>query len=203
MNNLLIPVIEMRRGTKYTFRVNGGDNPDSNAEFHPFYLTTNPTGGYATLSPEERAMETVFAGIKITEESDQGVVAFESTATAPICSYSVTDETRDVEEDGDFQDYFNSLDTSCRDDSTIISEAAVFEFTPNEETPDEIYYQCVTHRNLGWKIMVLDAEEVVEEEENDDAAGVETSATSSGTTSFSSGSIFGGALTTLFFGLLM
>ena len=39
INDLLIPVIEMVRGTTYTFIVNGGDDPTSSSEYHPFYLT--------------------------------------------------------------------------------------------------------------------------------------------------------------------
>ena len=156
LNDLLIPVLEMRRGTKYTFTISGGNTPQSNSEYHPFYLTTSSDGGYVQLTAAQRANQTVFAGIEPTEvDRNGGVVAFRSTLEAPICLYKTTDAT-DAALDGDFQKFFNYLDTSCQTNPAITSTAAVLEFTPDANTPDLIYYQCVTHRNLGWKIMVVD-----------------------------------------------
>jgi hypothetical protein len=159
LNDLLIPVVELRRGTTYTFLISGGNTPGSNAEYHPFYLTTSASGGYAQISPAERAAQTVFAGIEITERDGNGdVVGFSSTLEAPICLYETTDSTFALPESGvTYQEYFNTLDTSCATNTAITNDAAVLEFTPNEDTPDLIYYQCVTHRNLGWKIRILDA----------------------------------------------
>jgi len=70
--------------------------------------------------------------VEITEEKEEGIVAFESTVMAPICSYGMTDATEAVEAHGDFLDYFDSLDTSCKDDCAITSAAAVFDFTPDD-----------------------------------------------------------------------
>jgi hypothetical protein len=150
----------MRRGTTYTFLISGGNTPDSNSEYHPMYLTTSESGGYAQISPAERAAQTVFAGIEVTEtDGDGNVVAFVSTLEAPICLYEVTDSTFSLPESGvTYQDYFNTLNRSCASNSAITKAAAVLEFTPNEDTPDLIYYQCVTHRNLGWEIRVVDGE---------------------------------------------
>lgn len=33
----------------------------------------------------------------------------------------------------------------------------MFKFTPDRSTPDTIYYQCYTHRYLGWKIRIVDS----------------------------------------------
>jgi len=33
-------------------------------------------------------------------------------------------------------------------------------FTPTEDTPDLLYYQCGTHDNMGWRIYVMDEEEI-------------------------------------------
>lgn len=148
----------MRRGTTYTFRVSGGDAPESNAAFHPFYLTTSITGGFVQLTPAERAAEIVIAGIEVNEtDSSGGIVSFLSPYEAPICKYQTTAASL-AYTTGDFQGYFNTLDTSCAENSTIMNEAAVLTFTPNATTPDLLYYQCVTHRNLGWKIVVIDAD---------------------------------------------
>ena len=138
--------------------INGGNTPDSNSEYHPMYLTTSESGGYAQVSPAERAAQTVFAGIEVTERDASGnVIGFASTLEAPICQYETTDSTFTLPTSGTtFQDYFNTLDRSCASNSAITNAAAVLEFTPNEDTPDLIYYQCVTHRNLGWKISIVD-----------------------------------------------
>jgi DOMON domain len=159
LNDFLIPVVEMRRGTKYTFMISGGNTPQSNSEFHPMYLSTSPSGGFAQMSPTERKQQTILAGINVKEvDANGGITRFEGTLQAPICQYETTDATFALPSTGvNFQSYFNTLDRTCSNNSSITNAAAVLEFTPTKETPDLIYYQCVTHRNLGWKIMVLDA----------------------------------------------
>ena len=158
MNDLLIPVIEMRRGTKYTFRISGGNTPTSNSEFHPLYFTTSASGGYAQMSSDERARQIILAGITVTQRDSNGnVVGYESPLQAPICQYQVSDATFLLPESATFQDYYNTLDRSCSQNSAITNAAMTFEFTPTKDTPDLVFYQCVTHRNLGWKINVLDA----------------------------------------------
>jgi len=159
INDSLSAVIEMRRGTTYTFKINGGDNPESPSQYHPLYLTTSIDGGYDQRTPLERLEETVFAGIEITQQTDQGgVTDFDILAAGPLCAYDQTDATEQATLTGSFRDYFNSLDTSCASDIALTEAAAILEFTPDESTPDELFYQCVTHRNLGWKIRVIDAE---------------------------------------------
>lgn len=159
-NDLLIPKLTLRRGTTYTFRINGGDNQADDANYHPFYLTTNPVGGYLQQTPKERLKETPLLGINILEDSpEDGVTSFEPTLVAPICRYEKTQATTEEVELGDFEDYFETLDTSCADDSNIVDNAAVATFTPDETTPDTIYYHCVTHYNLGFEIEVLDSDD--------------------------------------------
>jgi hypothetical protein len=147
----------MRRGTKYTFRISGGNTPNSNSEYHPMYLTTSASGGYAQATPEERTQQTVLAGIIVTKRDSNGnAIEFESPLQAPICQYEGTDATFNLPKTGTtYQAYFNTLDRSCAQDSSITNAAAILEFTPTKDTPNVIYYQCVTHRNLGWKINVV------------------------------------------------
>lgn len=54
INGLLIPEINVVRGKTYNFIVEGGDNPEVSAKYHPFYITDDPIGGYAYKTPEER-----------------------------------------------------------------------------------------------------------------------------------------------------
>lgn len=158
--SFLIPEIVMRRGTTYTILVNGGDEVGDNANFHPMYITTSQFGGYATLPPLDRLEEDVLAGIEIIQSSaEEGVTEYLATAKAPICRFEKTGATTDDVELGAFDDYYETLDTSCIDNEVLSAAAAVLEFTPNENTPDLVYYQCVTHRNLGYKIRIIDADD--------------------------------------------
>lgn len=56
INGLLIPEINVIRGKKYTFVVEGGQNADTPARYHPFYITDDPVGGYQHKTPEEKAV---------------------------------------------------------------------------------------------------------------------------------------------------
>jgi len=42
------------RGKAYTFVVEGGDNPEIPARYHPFYITDDPIGGFEHKTAEER-----------------------------------------------------------------------------------------------------------------------------------------------------
>lgn len=54
INGLLIPEINVVRGRTYTFVVEGGNDPETPANYHPFYITDDPIGGYEYKSEEER-----------------------------------------------------------------------------------------------------------------------------------------------------
>jgi hypothetical protein len=159
VNDLLAPILELKRGTTYTFTAYGGDDSSNGAEYHPFYITTSPFGGYQQLNATERAKETVYVGIENIVLGEGGsVVNFTSPLIAPICLYVTTDATDEAAMNGTYSEFFSTLDTSCKGDTAIIENGATFTFTPNETTPDLLYYHCVTHRNLGWKILIVDAD---------------------------------------------
>lgn len=54
INGLLIPEINVVRGKKYTFVVEGGSDPEVPARYHPFYITNDPVGGYYHKTDEEK-----------------------------------------------------------------------------------------------------------------------------------------------------
>ena len=56
INDLLIPEMTLKRGVEYTFKVEGGVNKSNEAKYHPFYITSDPVGGYVDQSAEERAV---------------------------------------------------------------------------------------------------------------------------------------------------
>ena len=160
VNDLLAPVIEMKRGTTYTFTAYGGDDASNGAEYHPFYITSSPFGGYQQINATERAKETVYAGVENIVLGDGGsVLNFTSPFVAPICLYVTTDASDEAAMTGTYPQFFETLDTSCKNNAAIVDNGATFTFTPDATTPDLLFYHCVTHRNLGWKIMIVDADD--------------------------------------------
>ena len=64
INGLMIPEIHVVRGKTYTFVIEGGNDPDQTAAYHPFYITDDPEGGYEFKTKEQRRKVRVFAGIQ-------------------------------------------------------------------------------------------------------------------------------------------
>lgn len=54
INGLLIPEVNVVRGKTYTFVVEGGNNVDQPANYHPFYITDDPVGGFEYKNDDER-----------------------------------------------------------------------------------------------------------------------------------------------------
>lgn len=119
--DILLPVIEMRRGTTYRFLVNGGTKDQAlssssssalnigngdggNTEYHPFYLTSSISGGYALLDPSERIKQRILAGIRLIVEQPEPnspyVVSFEPTAMGPLCLYTETNQSQEAANGG-------------------------------------------------------------------------------------------------------
>lgn len=158
--DVIIPALGVERGKTYTFTVHGGVETDS--IHHPFYLTDDPRGGYAEKTPAERAQETVYAGIDVkTRDGDNGVTEFESTAMGAICQ--ITGGPSETDTIATWEDYAKDLDFSCENNETITNNAGKLTWTVPDDAPDELYYQCVTHQFLGFKVLVFDEGQVDEQ----------------------------------------
>lgn len=146
INGLLIPEINVVRGKKYTFVVEGGENADTPARYHPFYITDDPVGGYQHKTPEEKAKVKIFAGA----QRQRGV--YRPTGVGRLCNW-VPDQNQPLaDEFSSFGAYQRTLTLECDH-----GEPGFVEWVPDEDTPDTVYYQCFTHRYLGWKINVHDS----------------------------------------------
>ncbi|XP_050456916.1 protein Skeletor, isoforms B/C isoform X2 [Cataglyphis hispanica] len=146
INGLLIPVINVVRGRRYTFVVEGGSDLDIPARYHPFYITDDPIGGYQHKTAEEKAKVKIFAGIL----RQRGKII--PTGTGRLCNW-VPDQNQPPADDfASFGAYQRTLTLECDH-----GEPGFVEWTPDENTPNTVYYQCFTHRYLGWKINVLDS----------------------------------------------
>uniref|UniRef100_A0A6P7FTC9 Protein Skeletor, isoforms B/C isoform X1 n=1 Tax=Diabrotica virgifera virgifera TaxID=50390 RepID=A0A6P7FTC9_DIAVI len=146
INGLLIPEIYVVRGTEYTFVVEGGENPDIPAKYHPFYITDDPVGGYEYKTPEEKRKIRIFAGAR--KESDGSLAP---TGVGRSCYWTPTSDM-DADDFPSFGAYQRSLELKCDQ-----GEPGFIQWTPDKNTPDTVYYHCFTHRYLGWKIHVVDS----------------------------------------------
>ena len=148
LNGLLIPEVYVLRGTTVTFRVNGGEDPAESAQFHPFYLTNSFLGGISVLAQASEAItETVIAGLDYNSVTE----TISNLTVGPYCEWT---ETAGIGDNFDtFEEYQATLQYSCNDSVSYGS----FEWTPDSGTEDLLYFQCATHRLLGWKIHVVDS----------------------------------------------
>lgn len=148
INGLLAPTLYVKRGRTYTFRVEGGNNPYNAHLYHPLYITNDPHGGFIKYSENERKKIQVYAGIEFDKKGRPT-----PTSAGRLCSWlsPSTFDRRKADDFHSFIQYRSSLNYTCED-----GNAAILQWTPNASTPDVVYYQSYTQRNMGWKIIVLD-----------------------------------------------
>ena len=109
INGLLIPEIYVVRGKTYTFVVEGGDDKEFPAGYHPFYITDDPEGGYEFKSERERRRSRVFAGVEQTRFG--GAVP---SATGRLCEWK-EDEKQPANFFTSFGAYQRSLSLFCQE----------------------------------------------------------------------------------------
>lgn len=148
INGLLIPEINVVRGKTYTFVVEGGNNPDVPANYHPFYITDDPVGGFEYKTNEEREKVKIFAGVQRSRNNNKVT----PTGVGRICNWTPDIKGPTADEYPSFGAYQRSLTLKCDE-----GEPGIITWTPDKNTPDTVYYQCFTHRYLGWKINVVDS----------------------------------------------
>lgn len=89
----------------------------------------------------------MFAGI---HRSRNGKVT--PTGVGRICNWTPDIKGPPADDYPSFGAYQRSLTLKCDE-----GEPGIITWTPDKNTPDTVYYQCFTHRYLGWKINVVDA----------------------------------------------
>ncbi len=148
INGLLAPLLYVKRGRTYNFRVEAGNNPYNAHLYHPLYITNDPNGGFIEYSESERKKYQVFAGIEFDRKGRPT-----PTSAGRLCAWlpSQNFDKRKADNYHSFIQYRSALNYSCED-----GNAAILQWTPNSSTPDLVYYQSYTHRNMGFKIIVLD-----------------------------------------------
>lgn len=148
INGLLIPELVIERGHTYRFVIEGGNDKTSAPRRHPFYLTDSSEGGFDFKTDEERMRERLFAGVALRPDGQ-----FVPTAEGRLCEWRQTNLTQT---NPDLYQTFSAYQRSLKLDCSA-GQAGVLKFTPDSSTPDSIYYQCYTHRHMGWRIKVVDS----------------------------------------------
>ncbi|XP_039308067.1 protein Skeletor, isoforms B/C isoform X2 [Solenopsis invicta] len=143
INGFLIPEITVERGETYTFIVEGGNDRSNPARNHPFYITDSPEGGLGQITG--RQTEKIFAGVKYDSFG-----YLKPIAAGRYCEW-VRTKLDNPDNYETFESFFETLELKCDK-----GEPAKLTWTVEEDTPDLVYYQCFTHKNLGWKIHVVD-----------------------------------------------
>ncbi|XP_075986894.1 DM13 and DOMON_DOH domain-containing protein skeletor isoform X2 [Anticarsia gemmatalis] len=152
INGLLIPEINVVRGRKYTFVVEGGSDPSVPARYHPFYITNDPVGGYFHKTDEEKKGVKIYAGVRHTRGGGMTPLG-----VGRLCNWTPDPSGPEADEYPSFGAYQRALTLVCEE-----GNPGVVTWTPDKNTPNTVYYQCFTHRHLGWKINVLDECDVTE-----------------------------------------
>ena len=125
----------------------GGNDKNNSARRHPLYLSDDPEGGFDYKTDQQRQNEQIFGGVGITTD---GTIL--PTAEGRLCEWKIDTNSRKRPEDfNTFFEFQRSLNLNC-----LPGNSGVLRFTPDKSTPDLIYYHCYTHRNLGWKIHIVD-----------------------------------------------
>ncbi|XP_016842690.1 protein Skeletor, isoforms B/C isoform X2 [Nasonia vitripennis] len=145
INEMLIPELTVERGQNYTFLVEGGDDKTMSTRYHPFYITSSREGGYGQLNAEQQKRQRVFAGVA----RDASGYPY-PTAAGRYCEYQHKSVDKSAMTES-FEEFFGTLRLHCEE-----GQPATLVWHVEEDTPDLVYYQCYTHRNLGWKIHVVD-----------------------------------------------
>ncbi|XP_001657668.2 protein Skeletor, isoforms B/C isoform X1 [Aedes aegypti] len=158
INGLLIPEINVVRGKTYTFVTEGGNDPETPAKYHPFYITDDSVGGYEHQDEEARKNIRIFAGV---HQNRNGQLV--PNGVGRLCNWTPNPDGPPADSYPSFGAYQRSLTLKCDP-----GEPGIITWTPDADTPDTVYYQCFTHRYLGWRINVHDACDVAAPSEIDE-----------------------------------
>ncbi|CAN7999293.1 unnamed protein product, partial [Ixodes pacificus] len=149
INDELIPVLHVERGKTYTFIAEGGHDDSNSARYHPFYITDSRKGGGSKEDAEAlgKPGHLLLAGVTMGPDGKPDV----SNAVGRYCEWEhkSIDQSNNVKT---FEEFKKTLELKC--ESNV--KSGMFTWTPDEKTPDIVYYQCFTHYYLGWKILVKD-----------------------------------------------
>lgn len=159
INGLLAPELVVERNQPYRFVVEGGNEKTplgaataaTLARRHPFYLTDSLEGGFEFKTDDERQKERIFGGVAL-----RGDGQFVPTAEGRACEWRLASAAANSTTTPDSYATYAAFQRSLRLECAP-GQASMLKFAPDAHTPDTLYYQCYTHRNMGWRIRVVDS----------------------------------------------
>ena len=154
----------------YTFIVESGNDPNDGPNYHPFYITNSDEGGILLDTLEDRMVSENCLDISLhfnwylnyRERMNKCLLVmtwiptnlllvcmYMFNANNPyscippagrLCEHVETEDSAAVAEncDSELQDYLDTLDVTCQSNE---SDAAILSWTPDDNTPDIVYYQ--------------------------------------------------------------
>ncbi|XP_022244635.1 protein Skeletor, isoforms B/C-like [Limulus polyphemus] len=147
INGLMAPELYLKRNKKYIFKIETGNDPHKAEVYHPLYITNDVNGGYLKYSGDEKKQIKIYAGVEFDRRGRS-----HPKAVGRLCLWQYdTSSLRKADNFPSFPKFRKSLKLECED-----GDLAILEWTPNITTPDVVYYQSYTDRNMGWKIHVVD-----------------------------------------------
>lgn len=149
INGLMVPELVVERGQVYRFIVEGGNDKTTLSRRHPMYLTDSQEGGFNFKTDDERQRERLFGGVALRAADGQ----FVPTAEGRMCEWQTTEQTApnpDVYQT--FSSFQKTLNLQCS-----LGQASMLKFLPDATTPNELFYQCYTHRFMGGRIRVINS----------------------------------------------
>ncbi|OQV24598.1 Protein Skeletor, isoforms D/E [Hypsibius exemplaris] len=154
LNGKLAPELILRRGYPYRFIVYGGMYPQALAKYHPLYITSDSSGGLGGKYPVDQAKEVVLGGVSRTNTG-----AFVPVAAGQYCAFAQP-STSDPDTFTSFEEYNRTLTLRCDGGQPGAlpgpdGAAGVLEWTPGPNDPSTLYYQCFMHKDMGWKITLV------------------------------------------------
>ncbi|XP_042900194.1 protein Skeletor, isoforms B/C [Parasteatoda tepidariorum] len=147
VNGLLSPELYLRRNRRYTFIVEGGNEPYDARFYHPFYITDDSHGGYGKYTEEERQGKKIYAGVEFDRRGRP-----HPSVAGRLCAWVHNSSHRYSDDDfPTFPKFRKTLKLECAE-----GEPSILHWTPNATVPDLLYYQSYSQSDMGWKIFIVD-----------------------------------------------
>ena len=154
INGLMAPILTLKRGIEYSFIIEGGNDATNGRFYHPLYITDDPNGGYIkNINDNDRKKYHIYAGIEFDRKGRSNPSAF-----GRLCLWDYNDKIDPRKVDllyHSFSQFRSNLNYSCSKNN-LGNNPSILKWTPSQSTPDIVYYQSYTQRNMGGKIIILD-----------------------------------------------
>ena len=150
VNGLAAPDIYLTRGKEVTFVVETGSGTNRLGLSHPFYITTDPEGGFGSKGDFDRSYETVYAGVNADANGNLIPVGL-----GRLCLWRSPQPAQSFQSYKDY--HLSGLRLECPGEHDPgKNHSGVYTFLPNENMPDVLYYHSYFAKNVGGRLFLTD-----------------------------------------------